>query len=171
MQVTAIAQTLSLVALIYGTLFFSAAQAENLVGRVITIVDGDTLTLQDAQQRQYLIRLIGIDAPELSQAFGQQAKTKLSILALNQQATAHCAPIDPNHPVICAVTVHGNNIGLAQIQNGMAWWYRVNASALSVQAQSDYRQAEFEAKIHRFGLWDSKNPTPPWQWRHGRLDD
>jgi len=152
-------------------LFLIQAQAENMTGRITDIADGDSLTLQDAQQQQHSIRLVGIDAPELAQDFGQQAKSSLANLALNQQATAECKQAGPNQPAICVVRVAGKDIGLAQIGAGMAWWYQQNVAALSVQAQTDYRQAEFNAKIHRLGFWDSKNPTPPWVWRHGRLDE
>ncbi len=163
-------------ALAFCGLFLLQAQAESMMGRVTDIADGDSLTLQDAQHRQHAIRLAGIDAPELPQDFGQQAKSGLANLALNQPATAECKQADsnqqgPNQPVICVVRVGGKDIGLAQINAGMAWWYQQNAAALTVQAQSDYRQAEFNAKIHRLGLWNSKNPTPPWVWRHGRLDE
>lgn len=171
MQITYFDLALRVAAVTCCALFASAVQAEIIAGRVIAIGDGDTLTLQDAQHQQHPVRLAGIDAPELAQAFGQQAKTGLSVLALNQQAVAHCANQEPNRPALCAVTIGGKDIGLAQIRNGWAWWYRENAAGLSVQAQSDYRQAEFEAKIHRLGLWNSKNPIPPWQWRHERLDD
>ena len=158
-------------ALAFCGLYFPHAQAENLTGQVMSIADGDTLTLQDAQHQQHQIRLAGIDAPELAQAFGQHAKTSLSLLALNQQATAHCQKPNPNRLEICAVTIGGKDIGLAQIGSGMAWWDQQNAPELSVQAQTNYRQAEFNAKIHRLGFWNSKNPTPPWVWRHGRVDD
>jgi len=40
------------------------AQAETLLGRVIAIADGDTLTILDAANRSYKIRLAGIDSPE-----------------------------------------------------------------------------------------------------------
>jgi len=158
-------------ALAFCGLFLIQAQAENITGRITDIADGDSLTLQDAQHQQHSIRLAGIDAPELAQDFGQQAKASLSLLALNQPATAECKQPGPNQTAICVVRVGGNDIGLAQLGAGMAWWYQQNALALSVQVQSDYRQAEFNAKIHRLGLWNSKNPTPPWVWRRGRLDE
>jgi len=152
-------------------LCFSQAHAETIVGQVISITDGDTLMLQDAQQQQHQIRLAGIDAPELAQDFGQQAKTSLSALALNQQAMAACKKADTNRLEICTVTIGGQDIGQTQIGNGMAWWYHQNATELTVQTQTNYRQVEFNAKIHRLGLWNSKNPKPPWVWRHGRLDE
>ena len=158
-------------ALVFCGLFFSHAHAEKISGQVISIADGDTLTLQDAQTHQHQIRLAGIDAPELTQDFGQQAKTHLANLALNQQVTADCKKTEPNRLEICAVTIGGNDIGLEQIRKGMAWWYQQNAAELPVQTQTNYRQTEFNAKIHRLGFWNSKNPTPPWVWRHGRSDE
>ena len=55
--------------------------AETLVGRIIGVADGDTLTLLDSSKRSHKIRLSGIDAPEKKQAFGQQSKVALSNLA------------------------------------------------------------------------------------------
>jgi endonuclease YncB( thermonuclease family) len=171
MQTPRLNSVASIAALACCGLFFIQAQAESMTGRVADIADGDSLTLQDAQHQQHAIRLAGIDAPELAQDFGQQAKSSLASLALNQPATAVCKQPAPNQPAVCTVNIGGKDIGLAQIGAGMAWWYQQNAMSLSVQAQSDYRQAEFNAKIHRLGFWNSKNPTPPWVWRRGRWDD
>lgn len=158
-------------ALTLSLLCSAPASAETIAGRIISIADGDTLILLDAQQQQHKISLAGIDAPELNQAFGQQALIGLSAIALNQQAKAQCKHLERFPHPVCTLTIGGKDIGLTQIQSGMAWWYRQNAAALSVQTQSDYRQAEFDAKIHRRGLWNSKNPTPPWDWRRGRIDE
>lgn len=160
-----------LAALTCGGLFFAPAHADHIAGQVIGVTDGDTLMLQDANQQQHQIRIAGIDAPELAQDFGQQARANLSLLALNQHAVADCQNPNPNRIKTCAVTLGGKDIGAAQISNGMAWWYQQNAALLSVQTQTDYRQTEFNAKIHRLGLWNSKNPTPPRVWRRGRVDD
>ena len=53
------------------TLFFGA-NAETITGRVVGIADGDTVTVLDAAKVQYQIRLSGIDAPEMAQAFGNR---------------------------------------------------------------------------------------------------
>ena len=39
--------------------------AETFTGRIVSIADGDTVTLLDADLRQHKIRLIGIDAPDM----------------------------------------------------------------------------------------------------------
>ncbi len=55
-----------------------------LTGRVVSIADGDTLTLLDSEQRQHKIRLAGIDAPEKTQPFGQKSKASLSALVFQR---------------------------------------------------------------------------------------
>lgn len=58
------------------------AVADTLTGRVVGVHDGDTLTLLVSHQ-QVKVRLVGIDAPELAQPYGQKAKQALSALAYN----------------------------------------------------------------------------------------
>ena len=148
-----------------------AAHAEIIIGRVANIIDGDTLILADASNQQRKIRLFGIDAPETTQDFGQKAKAYLSALALSQQATADCRMAERSSSALCVVTVGGQDIGLELIRNGAAWSYPLHNAQQSAKERADYTQAEFMAKIHRHGLWDSKNPMPPWDWRRGRPED
>lgn len=145
-------------------------QAETLSGRIVSIADGDTLTLLDASNQPHKIRLSGIDAPEKNQDFGQQSKTNLSALTFDQPATADCRKIDRYQRKICVIFVEGKDVGLEQIRKGMAWWYLEYTKDQTPQERADYQQAEFIAKIRRNGLWNSKNPIPPWDWRHGRSE-
>lgn len=147
------------------------AHAEIITGRVASVVDGDTLTLTDANNQLHKIRLFGIDAPEINQDFGQKARTELSALALSQQATADCRLAERSSSALCVVTVGTQDIGLELIRSGAAWSYPPHNAQQSAKERADYAQAEFMAKIHRYGLWNSKNPTPPWDWRRGRPDE
>ena len=61
------------------------AQADTLSGRVVAVHDGDTITVLDANRTQHKIRLAGIDAPELGQAFGNPSKQNLSKWVYNRQ--------------------------------------------------------------------------------------
>ena len=142
--------------------------AETLTGRIIGVTDGDTLTLLDAAHIPQKIRLSGIDAPEKRQAFGEKSKTYLSALAYNRQAQADCRKIDRYRRRVCVIYVNGRDVGREQIEAGMAWWYQQYARDQKKQERVDYEHAEFQAKRHRYGLWSSKNPTPPWEWRRGR---
>ncbi len=56
------------------------AHSGAIVGRVVAVADGDTVTVLDASKSQHKVRLSGIDAPEKKQAFGQRSKESLSDL-------------------------------------------------------------------------------------------
>ena len=57
-------------------LFSTVLNADVVVGKVVKVVDGDTLTIL-SNNRQYKVRLVEIDAPERSQGFGQKSKQLL----------------------------------------------------------------------------------------------
>ncbi|WP_296701733.1 thermonuclease family protein, partial [Thiocapsa sp. UBA6158] len=54
--------------------------ADSLDGKVVRILDGDTVEVLDARKRTHRVRLAGIDAPESKQPFGAKAKRALSSL-------------------------------------------------------------------------------------------
>src|SRR5262245_50122747 len=58
-----------------------------IIGKVVGVSDGDTITVLDEQKRQYKIRLEGIDAPESKQDYGSRAKQSLSDLVFNKTVT------------------------------------------------------------------------------------
>ena len=49
---------------------YSPALADPLQGRVVKIADGDTVTIVDDSGKKHRIRLMGIDAPEKNQSYG-----------------------------------------------------------------------------------------------------
>src|SRR5690606_8991079 len=81
----------------------STAAAETLRGTVVSVADGDTLTLLDASKRQHKIRLSGIDAPERKQAFGTRSRQHLADLTFRKQVTADCPKKDRYGRWICKV--------------------------------------------------------------------
>ncbi len=60
--------------------FTSFILADELRGKVVSIADGDTITVLDADKKQHKVRLTGIDAPEKKQAFGAKSKARLGEL-------------------------------------------------------------------------------------------
>lgn len=52
----------------------AAAGAGEIIGQVVSVHDGDTLTLL-VERRPVRVRLASIDAPELGQAFGRAGWT------------------------------------------------------------------------------------------------
>ena len=71
--------------ILFITFNFNIVWAVTLEGRIVGIADGDTITILDASNMQYKIRLAGIDAPEKKQDFGNVSKRSLSDMVFNQQ--------------------------------------------------------------------------------------
>lgn len=141
------------------------AQADTLTGFVTAITDGDTVTLLDASKAQHKVRIAGIDAPEKAQPFGSKSTANLAALAFNKDVTADCPKQDRYGHKVCKVMVAGQDVGLQQVKDGMAWWFVKYAKQQSPEDQADYEQAETWAKLRRLGLWVDSNAVPPWDWR------
>lgn len=65
--------------------YILSASAGELFGRVVSVHDGDTLTLL-VDRRQVKVRLVDIDAPELKQAFGTRSRQSLAELCAAKDA-------------------------------------------------------------------------------------
>ena len=109
-----------------------------------------------------------IDAPEKSQPFGQRSKEHMSELAFGKEARADCYKVDRYGRDVCTVFVNGKDVGLAQLDAGLAWWYRKYAHEQHPRDRAEYESVEDRAAADLVGLWQDKNPIPPWEWRRGR---
>ena len=78
-----------------GLLAAWAVDADEIVGRVVSVADGDTVTILDATNTQHKIRLQGIDAPERGQPFGARSRQNLSYIVFGNEVRmlAHAGPI------------------------------------------------------------------------------
>ena len=63
----------------------TSLHADELRGKVVSIADGDTITVLDAEKVQHKIRLQGIDAPEKKQAFGAKSKERMTEKVAGQE--------------------------------------------------------------------------------------
>src|SRR5262245_49605154 len=102
----------------------TAQQRQTITGKVVSVANGDTITILDADKRQHEIRLDGIDAPELDQAFGERAKKSLFDLVFGKTVTVTSSKVDRSGRIVGKVTRDDKDIGLMQIERGMAWFYR-----------------------------------------------
>lgn len=128
------------------------AHADQIIGKVISVRDGDTVVMLDSTLKQYRVRLQGIDAPESKQPFGQRSKQSLSNLVYGRQVVAECSKQDKYKRSVCKVVVEGKDANLAQIEAGMAWWYRDYAKEQSADDRRTYEASEDEAKSIRRGF-------------------
>lgn len=145
-----------------------AAHAETVTGRVVGVADGDTITVLDADKVQHKIRLAGIDAPEKKQAFGNRSKESLSGLVFDKTVNVETEKRDRYGRQIGKVLVNGQDVNLAQVERGMAWFYRQYQREQSPDDRKLYEAAEDAAKAGKRGLWRDTEPVPPWDFRHAK---
>ena len=144
----------------------SVAYADQLLGKVVGVADGDTVTVLDSNEKEYKVRLAGIDAPEKKQAFGQISKQHLSDLVYGKQVIVEWRKRDKYSRIVGKVIVDGNDACLDQVDSGLAWHYKQYAGEQSEEDRKAYANAEVSARSVRKGLWKDGQPIPPWEFRH-----
>jgi endonuclease YncB( thermonuclease family) len=146
-------------------LFCSLVHAEVIVGRVVGVTDGDTVTVLDTSNIQHKIRLAGIDAPEKKQAFGQRSKQSLSDIVFNKTVQVETTKKDRYGREIGKILVNGLDVNLEQVKRGFAWHYKAYQREQSANDRSLYELAETKARTAKLGLWSDIEPVPPWGFR------
>ncbi len=142
-----------------------AVWAEVLVGRVIAVADGDTVTVLDAARQQHRIRLVGIDAPERGQAFGNRARQHLADRVFQREVQVEYDKRDRYGRILGKIVLDGEDINLMMVRDGMAWHYRQFQRDQRPADRTLYADAEREARAAGRGLWADAHPQPPWEFR------
>jgi len=150
-----------------------------LLCTVIAVQDGDSLRVRcppaahDADAPVVrTVRVHAIDAPEHGQPFGNRARQALRQAVDRQPVQLACVDTDPYARLVCKVSTlsaagqPAEDVGLAQVRAGLAWWYQRYAGAQAPDDQARYARAEAEARRDGRGLWaDASRAVPPWRWR------
>lgn len=145
--------------------FCFSLEAATLQGKVVSVADGDTITVLDSQKTQHKIRLQGIDAPERAQAFGNKSKQSLHEMVHGKQVTVDYQKKDKYGRVVGKILLNNTDVCLEQLKRGMAWHYKQYAKEQPKEDQETYSLAEQQAKTELKGLWKDKQPVPPWEFR------
>jgi len=150
---------------ILALLFGLTCHAGTIEGRVVSVADGDTVTVLDADKIQHKIRLSGIDATEKAQAFGNRSKKSLSDLVFSKAVTVETEKKDRYGRDVGKVLINGMDANLAQVQRGFAWHYKAYERQQTANDRKLYDLAKNEARAARRGLWRDAEPIPPWDFR------
>ena len=146
-------------------LLASHLEAADYTGRVVGVLDGDTIEVLHNQHPER-IRLSGIDCPEKRQAFGQRAKQAASELVYGREVTIQTHGKDKYKRTIGDVILQdGMSLNQELVKQGWCWWYRKYAPGNTV-----LERLETEAREGRKGLWADPQPVPPWEWRTQRRE-
>jgi endonuclease YncB( thermonuclease family) len=148
---------------LFAVLFLVAcsAHAETFEGKVIRVVDGDSLIVLFKQER-IRVRLKEIDAPELKQRFGKESQASLTAICANKAARVTWTERDRNARTLGRVWCAGTDANAEQVRHGAAWIFPRYAKDRSLYPLQE------AARAARIGLWADADPVPPWQWRQAR---
>lgn len=144
-------------------LFFIPSAACAWPGRIVSVTDGDTITVEPTGGGHLVkVRLHGIDAPERKQHGGESAKNFLFTKGLYKEVdiVPQGGPDRYGRTVAIAYCPSGKSLQELLLENGLAWvWPRYCKNCGYWEAiQNDAKQAGR-------GIWSAENPLPPWEWR------
>ncbi|WP_455466833.1 thermonuclease family protein [Bartonella sp. B39] len=157
-----VAATILIATTVYFNKNYPPPQKETFVSKTsiegnALVVDGDSIMISSV-----MIRLLGIDAPELHQFCGKkqarypcglEAKKYLERLIANQPVTCHWYKKDKYRRILATCeTKQVSNINASLVRNGWAVSYY------------DYLEEEQEARKKKEGIWQS-NFQRPKEWR------
>ena len=137
-------------------------RAASLFGKVIEVNSGDVITISNLN-RPVRVKLLGVDAPEMSQAFGDVAKKHLADLVLDKSVLVEYSGIAADSSLTGRVLLNNADIGAQMIRDGAAW-FDTNTNRLSGTERDIYQQSEQAARTERRGLWQEENPIAPWEF-------
>lgn len=132
--------------------------------RTKSVHDGDSINITNSDGVVVNIRLYGVDAPELKQSFGYQAKKRLIKLASRQ--TVDIEPMDTDRygrTVALVRLKDGTLVNEVMVAEGLAWVY--DAYCHREELCRNLHSLQDRARQERRGLWAESDPTPPSQWR------
>jgi micrococcal nuclease len=134
------------------------------VGLVTHITDGDTLWVRPAKASEPVkIRMDGLDAPEICQAYGDTSRRALAGLVSNQVVVVQGRRRDAYGRLLATLSVHGDDVGSAMVAQGHAWSYH------STRNGGPYAAQEAHARAARRGLFAHATAQEPRLFRkkHG----
>jgi endonuclease YncB( thermonuclease family) len=133
-------------------------KAEVISGKVVAVIDGNTLEVFTPENETYKILLYGIDCPEMGQEFGEKAKMLLEKLVLNKSVNAEIQGKDRWGNRLGIVLIDGKDPREELLEQGLAWTAERNPIE-SLEAIKE------KSKQRGTGLWKEQDPTPPWVYR------
>lgn len=140
------------------------ARSTGYMAEVTHVHDGDSLWVQprDGGRRQRL-RLDGIDAPEICQTDGREARDRLAALVLRREVQVEVTGQDRFRRTLARVWLGGDDIQALLVADGWAWSYRGRGQA------GPYDREEAQARRQGRGLFANPSVEAPGEFRrrHG----
>jgi endonuclease YncB( thermonuclease family) len=138
----------------------TAAGSGVLEGRVVGVVDGDTLDLL-VDGAELRVRVAAIDTPERGQPFASRARQALARRVLHREVRIIAVATDVWGRTVGEVYADDVCVGCELVRDGFAWAYRGRGEDRVML------ELEREARAARRGIWSlpETQRIPPWEWR------
>lgn len=120
---------------------------------------------EEVLARKYRIRLRGIDAPESAMPYGKEAKEELTKVLQGKSLRVLVFDEDRYGRYVGDIYCNGIFAQEVMLKKGLAWHY----TAYDKRPELD--KWEKEARAKRIGLWASRNPEMPWEWRKQKREN
>ncbi|MFO1044492.1 MAG: thermonuclease family protein [Planctomycetaceae bacterium] len=155
-----ISRHLLLLALVIGSPVYADKPKviDELHGKVLGVLDGDTLTLH-AAGKPLSIRLEGIDAPESGQKFGAESREALKKLVAGKEITVRKTGTDKYKHTLGIVIVDKTDVCAKMVADGWAWHFK------TYNTDEELANLETEARAAKRGLWNDDFYVAPWDYR------
>ena len=137
----------------------STEPAETIKGKVVSVADGDTMTILTDSKERIKVRLYGIDAPEKGQDFSSKARTYLNDLCYGKTVKVKKKGIDQYDRVLGIVYLDELNLNREMVKEGLAWYYNHYVEDPVLE------ELEKTARQQKLNIWSLKSPTPPYEYR------
>ena len=139
---------------------------------VTNVIDGDTIVVRTEQHPQVVVRLAGIDAPEVphpkhdpGQPLAKESRDFLVNLITNKALTMSIVAVDALKRPVVLLTDGDKLVNTEPLAAGMAETYEEFFDSLSVKVQNALKNAEFDAKQKSLGIWGLTNYQRPSEYR------
>ncbi len=136
-----------------------ALHAQEFSSRIINVIDGNTFEIVDPDKEIVKVMLSDVDAPELAQEHGEEARKFSEKLLLKKKVTVEFRGKDFFGNKLAEINLkNGEPVDKLLLENGWAMVKERKKDPVLVSIQA-------RAKRAKKGLWISENPTTPWVFR------
>lgn len=131
-----------------------------LRGKVIKVLDGNTLQFRGPSGFIYTFGLTGVEVPnpkdktnQIERKLGQESKDHLSALIASQPITADVTYFNQNRSGLGVIYLGNTNVNLAMVEAGMAKVNETFIKNLTLQEQFALVTAQKKAREQKLGIW------------------